>query len=141
MLVGNGLTSSQSSFLKSLGSGQKCYILGGTAAVSETTENQIKSSVGGTVERVYGDNRFKTGRAIAEKFFKDADTVLIASGDDFPDGLTGGVLANAKGAPVLLVNKNNTVEAAGFVDEYVIQTVTAIGGTSVITADMLNKIA
>ena len=141
MLVGNGLTSSQSSFLKSLGSGQKCYILGGTAAVSETTENQIKSSVGGTVERVYGDNRFKTGRAIAEKFFKDADTVLIASGDDFPDGLTGGVLANAKGAPVLLVNKNNTVEAAGFVDEYVIQTVTAIGGTKALSDKAIGKIA
>ena len=48
-------------------------------------------------------NSFKT-MAVAEHFFpQDVDTVVIANGNNFPDGLSGGPVANASGAPLILV--------------------------------------
>ena len=140
LLTGNSLTSAQVGFLKGLGGKNTCYVLGGTAAVSDTVMNQVSTSAGGKVTRIYGDTRYETGKAVAEKFFADADTVFVASGDDFPDGLTGGVLANACDSPIMLVNKYNTETAADFVYTNVVQTVTAIGGTAVISDAMLNAV-
>ena len=67
--------------------------------------------------------------------------MVIASGDDFPDGLTGGVLANAMNAPLLLVNRYNTDIAADFVDDNGVRRVIAIGGTAEISEETLNKVA
>lgn len=140
MLVGNGLSESQKDFLNSLGS-RDYYVLGGTAAVSEGVFGQVDDAATGNLSRIYGSTRYETGVEIAEKFFGDADSIFIASGDDFPDGLAGGVLAHAKGSPILLVNKSSTDAAAAFVDEHLVSTVTAIGGTAVIPDSILNKVA
>lgn len=58
-----------------------------------------------TVEllRLAGDNRVKTASAISEASFEKSDAVVIASGNDFPDALAGGLLAYALKAPILLV--------------------------------------
>ena len=68
----------------------------------------------------------------------------LASGDDFPDGLTGGVLAglsrDGKGAPLLLVNERNTNLAASYIEGAGVRTVKAIGGTAAISDETLKAV-
>ena len=135
MLVGKSLTAEQKEYVKSLGS-KSFYITGGTSAVSNSVASEFKGA-----KRLSGDTRYETGIAIAKEFFKSAKSVYIASGDAFPDGLTGGVLANKEGAPLLLVNENNTVQAADYVKSAGVKKVTAIGGTAAISDKALKSVA
>ena len=141
LLVGKTLTDAQKDYLATLGGNDDYYVIGGTVAVNATVMNQLKASKLGDVVRLEGINRFETGLAVAEEFFLNAKTVVVASGDDFPDGLTGGVLANAMDAPMMLINQYNTTEAADFVDDNNVKTVVAIGGTTAISNATLNKVA
>ena len=141
LLVGKTLTDNQKAYLATLGGNDDYYVIGGTAAVNATVMNQLNASKLGTVTRLGGDTRYETGLAVADEFFTNARNVVIASGDDFPDGLTGGVLANAMNAPLMLVNQYNTDVAADYVDDNSVRTVIAIGGTTVIPDATLNKVA
>ena len=126
------LDEKQIEFLNGL-NGKKITILGGTAAVSEELEAAIEAVVGADVARIYGATREETSALIAQKFFPDVSFALIASSQNYPDGLAGGVLANALGAPLLLTNsgKENVahtyVENAGVISGYI------LGGTVAIT--------
>ena len=139
LLVGKTLTDNQKAYLATLGGNDDYYVIGGTAAVNADVAKAVDAY--GTVTRLGGDTRYETGLAVADEFFTNARTVVIASGDDFPDGLTGGVLANAMNAPLMLVNQYNTDVAADYVDDNSVRTVIAIGGTTVIPDATLNKVA
>ena len=139
LLVGKTLTDNQKAYLATLGGNDDYYVIGETAAVNADVAKAVDAY--GTVTRLGGDTRYETGLAVAEEFFTNARTVVIASGDDFPDGLTGGVLANAMNAPLMLVNQYNTTVAADYVDDNNVRTVIAIGGTTVIPDATLNKVA
>lgn len=141
LLVGKTLTADQLAYIKTLGGNDDYYVIGGISAVNTTVMNQLKAAKVGDVTRLAGDDRYETGLAVAEEFFGKAKTVVVASGNDFPDGLTGGVLANAMDAPLLLVNQYNTADAADFVDDNNVKTVVAIGGTTAISNATLNKVA
>ena len=144
MIVGDKLTDSQIAYLKTLGGNDTYYIVGGTAAVSSEVEKQLKSLNLGTVNRLAGEDRYETSALIAETFYSRTTLAYLASGDDFPDGLTGGVLAglsrDGKGAPLLLVNERNTSPAASYIEDAGVRTVTAIGGTAVISDETLKAV-
>jgi len=77
------------------------YILGGPGAVSAAVEGQIAAIVP-DVRRVAGADRYETAVAISEQFFSRAGTVYLATGEDFPDALSGTAAAVRDGAPMLL---------------------------------------
>ena len=141
MLVGDKLTVEQEAFIKSLNAKNEYFVVGGTGAVNNAVYNQVKTAGSGDVTRISGSTRYDTSAAIAEEFFGKAKSVFVASGDDFPDGLTGGVLANATGAPLLLANENNTSQAENFVVGNKARMVTAIGGTKALSDKAIGKIA
>ncbi len=60
-----------------------------------------------SVHRIMGENRYATSAKISQKSYSSADTVIIANGDKYPDALSGGQLAIALKAPILLVSQNN----------------------------------
>ena len=144
MIVGDRLTESQIEFLKTLGGDDTYYIAGGTAAVSEEVEEQLRALNAGSVKRLAGEDRYETGVLIAETFYGRTGAVYIASGEDFPDGLTGGVLAglsgDGKGAPLILVNRNNTERATEYIDDVNPRTVKAIGGKAAVPDDVLRAV-
>lgn len=80
------------------------YILGGTGAISENVENSLKNS-SYTVERIYDMDRYKTAVQIG-KFIK-TDTVIITTGDDYPDALAIGPFAAKKSYPLLFTTKDS----------------------------------
>ena len=141
LLVKDCVFDYQKSYLMTLGGDDEYFVIGGTAAVNERTMDQIEELAGDRVSRVWGDDRFKTAEAVANKFFKNARTMYIASGCDFPDSLTGGVIAHENGAPMLLVSERNYSEAARFADTHSVRKVTAIGGTAAVSDKILYAVA
>ncbi|AEE97594.1 cell wall-binding repeat-containing protein [Mahella australiensis] len=59
-----------------------------------------------TYTRLAGADRYATCAEISKAGWDSAGTVVIACGDDFPDGLAGGPLAYKFNAPLLLVQKD-----------------------------------
>ncbi|MDP4177397.1 MAG: cell wall-binding repeat-containing protein [Bacillota bacterium] len=60
-----------------------------------------------SVSRISGQNRYDTSVKIASAYNSGTlQNVIIATGDDFPDSLTGNVLASKLNAPILLVGKD-----------------------------------
>lgn len=57
--------------------------------------------------RIAGSNRYETAVEVSKVSYLKTSNAVIVSGEEFPDGLTGGVLASALNGPVLLVSKNN----------------------------------
>ena len=139
LLVKDKLFDEQKEYLGGLKGTHDYFIIGETEAVNNTVMGEIKKY--GTTERVGGANRYETSVDVAEKFYDRVKRMYVASGDDFPDALTGGVIANANDAPLLLVNKNNTSQAAAYASAKGITKVVAIGGNAVIPDATLDKIA
>lgn len=80
----------------------------GTTAVSGsvTVKAQVRAQVGTTVRRLGGADRFEVSSLIADTSFGSAQTVIIASGETFPDALSASGLAGCFNAPLLLVQRN-----------------------------------
>lgn len=57
--------------------------------------------------RIAGSNRFDTSAQIANQCYGYAETVVLASGIDYPDALAGVPLAQAYNAPILLTAKDS----------------------------------
>ncbi|MHB8706698.1 MAG: cell wall-binding repeat-containing protein [Coriobacteriia bacterium] len=92
--------------------------------------------------RIAGENRFETSVAIAEEHFTSADTVVLATGRAFADGLAGSGLAGAYEAPILLTDSR--VLPADVAAELVrlgISHVVLLGGEDAISTDVEAAIA
>lgn len=59
------------------------------------------------LRRLGGRSRYDTGVVISQTTFASASTVIIASGENFPDALTASGLAGALSAPVLLTQRKS----------------------------------
>ncbi|MCA1061409.1 cell wall-binding repeat-containing protein [Rossellomorea aquimaris] len=59
------------------------------------------------MDRIMGEDRYKTAVEISKKGWDSADTVVIARGDSFPDALAGAPLAYKHNAPILLTDKSS----------------------------------
>ncbi|WP_092923875.1 cell wall-binding repeat-containing protein [Romboutsia hominis] len=66
------------------------------------------SSLGGIVETIAGEDRFKTAIEVSKKGFGEgkADAVVLVGKDAVVDGLAAAPLAAEKKAPILLTNKD-----------------------------------
>lgn len=69
-----------------------------------------------TKKRIFGLTRIDTSKAIAEEFQSEkVDNVIITSGLNFPDALSGSVLAKKLDAPILLVG-TTPIESANAIN-------------------------
>ncbi len=79
-------------------------IMGGSSAVSNVVLQQLETYAG-SVRRISGADRYATAVNLSASTFaaNSVSTVYLATGSAFPDGLSVGPVAGAKGAPLLLV--------------------------------------
>ncbi|MCS5720035.1 cell wall-binding repeat-containing protein [Herbiconiux sp. CPCC 205763] len=80
----------------------KVVIAGGPASVSTGIEKQLAQLYPGNVTRFGGATRFDVAESLNAAYFPTATTAYVATGANFPDALTGGVLAGVKDAPLVL---------------------------------------
>lgn len=92
--------SSQVKYFLGNNSYNKSYIVGGTGVVSDKIASQLKNNT-----RLGGNSRYATNSAIlnyfADKF--SYDKVYVASGENYPDALSGSVLAASNKSPLILI--------------------------------------
>lgn len=85
----------------------RAVILGGTGAISEQIVEELEE-MGLVVERISGSNRYETAAAIANnEVLVGAETVVLANGRDFPDGLAAASYAAGKGYPIILTERDS----------------------------------
>ncbi len=90
-----------------------------------------------------GDTRYETAVEIARQTFPDMNgTVVIASGQNFPDALSAAGLAGAVGAPLLLT-KTTTLpsEVVELMDDWGVAVAYVIGGEAAVSSDVFDAIA
>ncbi|MDD4402396.1 MAG: cell wall-binding repeat-containing protein [Desulfitobacteriaceae bacterium] len=101
-------------------------VVGGTGVISEALFNSLSSAT-----RIAGKNRFETAVELANYFEPYNDWVYLATGLDFADAITGGVLAAKTGNGMLLV-RNDRIPTS--VQQYLPQVsyATIFGGPGVV---------
>lgn len=130
LLVKNKLNAEQKTYLESLAE-NKYYIVGGENAVSASVANEMKAY--GSVERIGGANRYETSVMVAEKFFKNPQSAVLAYAKNFPDGLSGGPLAMSKNGPLILTMTGKDSIAAEYTKSNSIKAGIVFGGEGLIS--------
>lgn len=114
-------------------------IVGGTAAVSTTVETALRNF--GPVTRISGATRYATAAAIAQRVTNEQNTILLATGDNFPDALSGGVMAMV-GPHALLLNSGPTLrpEVLNYIQANGVQGVIVLGGASAVPESVVAQL-
>ncbi len=86
---------------------KSAIVLGGTNVVSSSVADRLQAVLGGGApERLFGGNRYATARAVASYGVSDAgltwNKLALATGQNFPDALAGGVLQGRDGSVMML---------------------------------------
>ena len=121
----------------------RIVVLGGTSVVSSGVEIALGGYTAGAVDRISGTDRYATAAAIsAARFDPGVAVVYIATGDNYPDALSGAVAAALGPGPVLLV-------AGGTIPPVVVTElqrlkpgrIVILGGVAVVSAGLEARLA
>jgi len=107
------------------------FAIGGAAAQAAPTTAKDHQLVGA--------NRYETGTKVASHFFSKPDMVTFASGQNFPDALSGGAFASLLDSPILLVQRDvvpAVVTSYLRVNKTSITTSALVGGAGVVIEDV-----
>ena len=135
--AGKTLTAEQKEFLATVQG--SIYIIGGESAVPAAMKAEIQEAAGRTAVRINGSSRYETSIAIAEKFFPNATSAVVAYASTFPDGLCGGPLAYTVGAPLILT-KDGKSEAPAYTKANGIASGYVLGGSGLISDGFAKQI-
>jgi hypothetical protein len=95
-----------------------------------------------TVDRIAGQDRIRTAVRIADQAYDQAGTAVLATARNYPDALSGSVLAHTLDAPLLLVEPN-TVPAPvlNAMDRLGVTDVVLLGGEAAISSAAEEQLA
>lgn len=112
------------------------YVIGGDNVISDNSVSRLPN-----IDRVAGDDRYMTNLAVVNKFKTqfDLSNIYIATGEDFPDALSGSALAGSKRAPILLVNGDSKESVRDYISlmHNVVKGVNIIGGENAVDSNMV----
>jgi hypothetical protein len=86
---------------------------------------------------LWGADRYGTAVAVANRFSYLPTSVVVASGANWPDALSGGAMAAHRAVPLLLTDPKVLAAATGYYlggKNNPITTATLVGGTAAISA-------
>lgn len=84
------------------------YLVGGEGVISESVVQQISTALhlpASAVTRLAGANRYDTMAAVGTAFEGDIQSLCFATGEDFPNALTGAAVAAHEHQTLILVPK------------------------------------
>jgi putative cell wall-binding protein len=105
------------------------YIIGGPGALSSNIETGLIKP-----KRLYGADRYKTNINIMKEFQSSLnfENLYIASGNNFPDALSGSVLASNSNSPIALVDTTLSAGTSDYVKTQNIKIIYVLGGTGAV---------
>lgn len=121
---------------------KRIAVVGGPNVVSDTTMQQLRSFAPEVV-RLAGPDRYETSRAVSRDMRGPGESALaaLATGVDFPDALAAGPAVAALGGSLVLVGSTLPAGAAEDLVRSRPSTVLAVGGTGVVSANVLSAAA
>lgn len=91
--------------------------------------------------RLSGLDRYQTAAVISQEGWSNAETVVLARGDDFTDALCAGPLAHLLQSPILLTQPDQiSLETLQEMKRLGVKKVIIIGGSGAISADVENAL-
>lgn len=113
------------------------YLVGGTGVLSDNVKSSLKNA-----KRLSGSDRFATNINILREFDNklDLNSIYIASGIDFPDALSGSVLAANSNAPIVLVDDEMPPITSTYLMDLNCRTINILGGTGAVSAGLENTL-
>ncbi|MEL5897858.1 cell wall-binding repeat-containing protein [Clostridium sporogenes] len=116
------------------------YIIGGEGVLNKNIENEIKKiQSSAKITRINGKDRYETSLRVNEHF-ANRETVIMASGTNYPDALSGSALAGKLNASLLLVNDGSLNNQIEFIDKEKTDGVILLGGEGVLSKKVQNAI-
>ena len=133
------LTERQLAFLRNA-SPSKIHIIGGTSAVS--TAAFLQASRIASTDRIGGATRYETSVKIADEFFPaKQSTIVLTSGKNYPDGLSGAPFAMYLDSPIILVSDESDLSyVKQYVQENAVDTSYTLGGPSAISQKTVDNV-
>ncbi|WP_088189134.1 cell wall-binding repeat-containing protein [Desulfosporosinus sp. FKA] len=126
----------------------KTYVIGDSDEISDSVANQFPN-----YERIAGNDSYSTNIAVNNQFASVFGTKIttVASGEQFPDALSGSALASKIAAPIILINNSPADVTRSYYqdrianglngDSNVTPTVDIFGGTVVIPDSVMSGLA
>lgn len=119
----------------------KVVILGGTSVVSDSVRTAADAYTAGSVTRLAGADRYATSVQVSRSAYGSSDSVFIATGTKFPDGLAGGPVAALLPGPLLLVAPTQLPSVVrSELQRLGPDRVFVLGGTGVVSGTVVNAI-
>lgn len=116
-------------------------VLGGLNTISQGVETAL-AGFGAPVSRIAGADRYAVSAAISAASFSKGTTAYVASGEVFPDALSGSAAAGLLGGPVLLVSKNAVpASVSAELKRLAPNVVVVLGGESTVSAAVSSELA
>ena len=115
------------------------YIVGGNSVLDPNVEKGVPNG-----KRLGGSNRYDTNLNINREFASDLnfDTIYLATGNDFPDALSGSALAAKNNAPIFLTDKNSiSSDIIKIVKEKNVKQVVIMGGNNVVSKNVEDTVS
>ncbi|MDP4128128.1 MAG: cell wall-binding repeat-containing protein [Bacillota bacterium] len=145
LLVDSSVDSSQCAFdyvTQHLAPTGTVYIIGGTGIINADFEVKLKSLGFKNIVRVAGNDRYDTSYQLARSLNDSSiSTVVISSGESYPDALSIASFAANKGWPILLSAQNALTEKMkGYILEKKPSKVYITGGAGVISENIQSEI-
>lgn len=138
LVTGSSLTAAQQKYIETLAP-ENIYVIGGVKAVTPAMETKLAAF--GKVTRVSGADRYATSVAVAKTFLPEkCSSAVYAYALNYPDGLSGGPLAMALGAPVVLTDNAKASVADTYSAGAGVQYGVVMGGAGLISDGTMKKI-
>lgn len=121
---------------------EQIVIVGGTGAIGGSVATALGKIA--PVKRIGGVDRYDTSRRIAADAFGAAEVAYVATGRDFPDGLSAGAAAGALDVPVVLVDGKGSSAGTATVSllkKLGVSQVRIAGGTGAVSSGVQSNLA
>jgi Putative cell wall-binding domain len=116
----------------------KTYVVGGTGVISDSVLNSLPNA-----ERIAGNNRYETNFEVLSRFNFFYGEVYFATGQDFPDALSGAAIAGAGNNPVILADDSMPDNIVGLLNQnkdLMKKMKRILGGSDVVSDSIINRI-
>jgi putative cell wall-binding protein len=112
-----------------------------------TNFDQMKDTIytptGKTAERIWGNSRYSTATGISKRHFptRTGGTVILTSGENWPDATSGSVLASAYNGPLLLTGASSLHNETKIeINRIKPVRVVVLGGTTAVSNTVVNQV-
>jgi putative cell wall-binding protein len=119
----------------------RIVVVGGPTGIGDGVVATLQRYTTGSVSRLAGGDRYQTGVAVSSTFAAGTQTVYVATGEGYADGLTGGATSGGFPGPLVLVPSASLPSVvAGELQRLAPRHVVVVGGPSVISDAVVGAI-